>query len=93
MVVTVRVAVAAVLPLMLTEVVTLQVAGFVAPEGPVTAQVSATVPVKPFEGVAVTADVLPVLAPAAIVILPPFESAKLGTGAVTVIESIPDALL
>ena len=41
----------------------LQVAGLVAPVGPVTAQVRATVPVKLFDGVAVMTEVLPVVAP------------------------------
>ena len=42
----------------------LQVAGLVAPVGPVTAQVRLTVPVKPPDGVAEIVDVLPVVAPA-----------------------------
>ena len=86
MVVTVSVAVNAVVPVMLTEGVTLQVAGLVAPAGAVvTAQVRLTAPVKPFAGVTVIVDVLPVVAPAAIVTLPLFERAKVGgTKAVTV---------
>jgi hypothetical protein len=42
----------------------LHVAGLVAPEGPVTAQVIATVPLNPFDGETVIVDVLPVVAPA-----------------------------
>jgi hypothetical protein len=41
----------------------LQVAGLVAPDGPVTAHVNATVPVKPPDGVAVIVEVFPVVAP------------------------------
>jgi hypothetical protein len=41
-----------------------QVAGLVAPVGPVTAQVRATLAVKPFDGTTVMTDVFPVVAPA-----------------------------
>ena len=40
-----------------------QVAGLVAPEGPVTAQASATLPVKPPDGATEIVEVLPVVAP------------------------------
>ena len=42
----------------------LHVAGLVAPDGPLTAQVRPTAPVNPPEGVTVIVDVLPVVAPA-----------------------------
>ncbi len=62
-VVTVSVPVSAVAPVMVTELVTPQVAGLVAPVGMVvTAQVRLTAPVKPFAGVTVMVDVLPVAA-------------------------------
>ena len=61
-VVTVNVAFCAVVPEMVTEGVTPQVAGLVAPAGVVvTAQVRLTAPVKPFAGVTVIVDVLPVM--------------------------------
>ena len=41
----------------------LQVAGLVAPTGPTTAQVRATFPVNPLDGVTETVDVFPVVAP------------------------------
>jgi hypothetical protein len=52
-----------------------QVRGFVAPDGGVTAQVRATVPVNELDGVTVTVAV--VLAPAATVTLPLLERVKL----------------
>ena len=67
-VVMVSVAVAAAVPVMLTGVVEpkLKVGAEVAPPGlEVTAAVSATLPVKPAAGVTVTAEVFPVVAPAA----------------------------
>ena len=67
-VVTVRVAVTAAVPAMLTEDGTEQVAGLVAPAGlVVTAQVRLTVPLKPPVGVTLTVEVLPVVAAATIV--------------------------
>jgi hypothetical protein len=61
---TVRVDVTAVAPVTSAEVgLRLQVAGLVAPVGPVTAQVRFTVPVKPLDGVTETTEVLLVVAP------------------------------
>jgi crotonobetainyl-CoA:carnitine CoA-transferase CaiB-like acyl-CoA transferase len=85
-VVTVRVAFCAVVPEMATEGVTPHVAGLVAFAGVmVTAQVRFTVPVKPFAGVTVIADVFPVVALASTVMLPLFERAKPGAGAVVTV--------
>jgi hypothetical protein len=68
----------AVVPLIETEAgLRTHVAGLVAFEGALTAQVSATVPVNEFDGVTVTVTVLPVVAPGLTVMLPPFESEKL----------------
>lgn len=81
-------------PETVTEDVTLQVAGLVAPVGAVvTAQERFTVPVKPLAGATVTVDVLPVVAPAATVRFPPFERANPGAAAATVIEPVPVALV
>jgi hypothetical protein len=56
------------------------VTGLVAPVGPVTAHVSATVPVYPFEGVTLTVEVLPVFVPAVTLrVVGASLSAKLGT--------------
>lgn len=72
-VVTVKVAVCAVVPLRVTEVgATVQV-----DEGAVTAQLNATEPVKPPIGVTVMVEVLPVVAPAFTVMLPLLLRAKL----------------
>jgi predicted secreted protein len=80
---------------MLTEGVTPQVAGLVAPVGTVvTVQVRLTVPVNPFAGITVMVDVLPVVALASKVMGPLFVRAKLGVAAaVTVTEFVPIALL
>jgi hypothetical protein len=43
----------------------LQLIGLIAPDGAVTAQVSATLPVNPFVGVTVTVEVFPLVAPGA----------------------------
>lgn len=81
MVVTVSVAVCAVAPLISTEEgVTVQVAGLVAPLGPLGMQLRLTVPVRPLTGVTVMMEVLPVVAPAVTVMLPPLVSVKPGTG-------------
>ena len=95
MVVTVSVAACAVVPLMVTELVTPQVAGLIAPVGMVVrAQVRLTAPIKPFAGVTVMVDVLPVAALASILMLPPLERANVGvSAAVTVTEFVPVALL
>jgi hypothetical protein len=96
---TVRVSVAAAAPVMVTEFdVKLHVAGLVAPVGPATAQVRLTAPVNPFEGVAEIVDVLPVVAPAVTLMLPPLVRAKLGTGAaetvtVTAFDVLPVKLV
>lgn len=75
MVVTASVDVKADVPVMLTEVGDrAQVAGLLAAVG-LTAQVRATVPVKPPEGVTLMVEVLPVVAPAATVMAPLLERA------------------
>jgi hypothetical protein len=77
------VAVAPAAPVMLTVDGTLHVAGLVAPTGlVVTAQLRSTVPVNPFEGVTLTVDVLPVVAPWLREMLPLLLSAKLAAPAV-----------
>ena len=64
MLATVKVAVAAAVPLTLAVDGMLQVTGLVAPVGEVvTAQASVTEPVNPFDGVTLTVEVLPVVAP------------------------------
>jgi len=77
-VVAVSVDVSAVVPLMETEVgERLQVGVLVGFEMlVVTAQVSVTVPLNEFEGVTVISDVLPLVAPAVTVMLPPLEREK-----------------
>lgn len=72
----VNVAVCALLPVMLTDGVTVQVAGLVAPVGPVTAQLRATEPVKPPSGVSVMVPV-PVAPGLVTETLPSLVSAKL----------------
>jgi hypothetical protein len=75
-VVTVRVEVSAEAPVMLTEVGDrAQVAGLLAAVG-LMAQVRATLPVNPPEGVTLIVDVLPVVAPAATEMLPLLLKAK-----------------
>jgi hypothetical protein len=54
-----------------------QVVGFTAPEGEVTAQTSDTVPVNELDGVTLTVVVLPLVAPGATRMFPPFVSVKL----------------
>ena len=77
----------------LTEDVTAQVAGLVGLAGViVTAQVRATAPVKPLDGVTVMVEVLPVVALATKVMGPLLESVKLAA-AVTVTVFVPIALL
>ena len=78
----VSVAVTAVVPVTDSEVGTVQVTGLTALAGAVvTAQLRATVPVNPFEGVMLTVDVLPVVAPAVTAIAPLFDSANVGVAA------------
>lgn len=87
----VRVAFCDAVPAMVTEDGTPQVAGLVAPVGAmVTAQVRLTAPVKPLEGVTVMMAVLPLVAPAVMLMLPPLESAKLAAG-VTATVFVPVA--
>ena len=63
-VVTVRVEVTADVPVMSgVGGLRAQVAGLTAPDGPVTEQASATLPVNPLDGVRVIVEVLPVVAP------------------------------
>ena len=93
---TVRVAVPAVVPVMLTGVVDpkLKVGGYWAPFGlAVTTAVSATLPVKPPLGVTVIIEVFPVVAPGETVTAVPL-TVKLGlTAVVTVTTAVPVALL
>src|ERR1039458_8417159 len=75
---TVSVEVCAVAPLMVTEAgERLHVAGSLAATG-LTAQVRATAPVSPFEGVTVIVELLPVVAPGTTVMLPLLVKAKPG---------------
>jgi hypothetical protein len=77
-VVAVSVDVSAVVPVMLTDVGERLHVGLTGFETlVVTAQVSVTVPVNEFAGVTVMVDVLPLLAPAVTVILPPLLREKL----------------
>jgi hypothetical protein len=93
---TVRVAVPALVPVMLTGLVEpkLKVGGYWAPFGlAVTTAVSATLPVKPPLGVTVIVEVFPVVAPGETVTAVPL-TVKLGlTAVVTVTEAVPVALL
>lgn len=83
--------VCAVAPVIVTEAgESAQVAGSLAAIG-LMAQVSATAPVKPPDGVTVIVEELAVVAPGLTVTLPLFESAKLG--AVIVTEPVPVAPL
>ena len=86
--------VCAVVPLIVTEAgESAQVAESLAAAG-VMAQVRATAPVNPPEGVTLIVEVLPVVAPGLAVMFPLLVRAKLGGGAaVTVIEPVPVALL
>ena len=92
----VRVAVPAVVPVMLTGLVEpkLNVGRYSAPDGlDVIAAVSATLPVKPPVGVTVMVDVFPVVAPGETVTDVPMI-AKLGfTAVVTVTGAVPVAVL
>jgi hypothetical protein len=92
----VRVAVPAVVPVMLTGLVEpkLKVGGYWAPVGlEVTAAVSSTLPVKPPAGVTVMEELFPVLAPGVTVTVVPL-TVKLGfTAVVTVTVLDPVALL
>ena len=90
MVVTVRVVVCAVKPLMVAEAGILHVAGSLAAVG-VIAQLKLITPVNPFEGVKVIVEVFPVVAPGATVIgVPAME--KLGGGKLMVYETLATAL-
>jgi hypothetical protein len=74
-------------------VVKVNVGGFTAPVGLVaTAALSVTLPVKPFAGVMVMVDVLPVVAPAVIVTAVP-ATVKVGGAVVTVTALDPVAVL
>jgi hypothetical protein len=95
-VVTVRVAVAVLAPLMLTGLVEpkLRVGGSCAPVGEeVTAAVNATLPVKPPRGFTLMVEVFPVAAPGATLTGVTVIVKPGGTGAVTVTDFVPDALL
>jgi len=82
---TVRVAAAPEVPATSTVEGMLQVTGSTAFIGlKVTAQVSLTVPVNPFDGVTLTVVVFPVVAPRFISMLPLLLSANVGTPAVTI---------
>jgi Zn-dependent protease len=82
----------AVVPVMLTGVVAEQVAGLVAATG-VTAQVKATLPVNPLDGVRVIVAVLPEVAPAWKVIAPLLLRAKLGGGFTVTLTGVDDVIL
>jgi len=87
----VRVAVAAVVPLMLTGVVVpkLNVGRFTAPDGLVViAAVNATLPVRPPAGVTLIVEVLPVVAPGAMATAVPLTVKP--AGAETITEVVPD---
>lgn len=96
-VVIVRVAVPAVVPVMVTGVVgpKLKVGGYWAPVGlDVTVAVSATLPMKPPVGVTVMVDVFPVVTPGAETVTAVPLTVKLGlTAGVTVTEVVPNAPL
>jgi hypothetical protein len=79
----VSVPVAAVVPEMVTEDVTVQLGAVIPPGGFASTQVRFTAPVNPFDGVAVIVDVLPVVAPGNTVTLPLFVSANPGAVLVT----------
>jgi hypothetical protein len=85
-VLTVSVADTAVVPVMAGGAATEQVGGSTAVAGPVTAQVRATVPVKPLLGVIVIVEVP--LPPGVAMLTVVLVSAKLGAGAVTVTATI-----
>lgn len=90
----VRVAVAALEPVMLTVFVgpKLKVGGSWAPAGPeVTAAVRVTVPVKPPEGVTVTVETFPVVAPAVSVTGVPSVVNEAGVTAVTITLAVANA--
>lgn len=93
---TVRVAVPAVVPVMLTGLVDpkLNVGGYWAPAGlAVRAAVNPTLPVKPPPGATVIVDVFPVVAPGETITAVPL-TVKVGlTAVVTVTEAVPVALL
>jgi hypothetical protein len=93
-VVRVSVEVAAVVPVIVTEAgESAQVAGSLVAAG-ATAQVSATAPVNPPDGVTVIVEVLAVVAPRFTVTLPPFERANPGVaGTLTMMEPVPVAPL
>ena len=80
---TVATDVPAVAPVMETEAgLKATVGGLVAPEGPLTAAVRATLPVNPLAGVTVTVEVFPVVAPATrLRVVGLALSVKVGTGA------------
>jgi len=92
----VRVAVPAVVPVILTGLVVpkLKVGGSWPPVGlEVTAAVSVTLPVKPPLGVTVTVDVFPVVAPGETVTAVPVTVKLGGNGVVTVTEAVPEFAL
>jgi hypothetical protein len=93
---TVRAAVPAVVPLMLTGVVDpkLKVGGYCAPAGlDVRVAVNTTLPVKPPAGVTVMVDIFPVVAPGVTVTVVPL-TVKVGfTAVVTVTCAVPVALV
>jgi hypothetical protein len=75
------VAIPAVAPVTSTDAGTVQVTALDAPAGPVTEHVKSTVPVNPFDGMTLTKDVFPVVAPVVTVMVPLLLSAKLGEAA------------
>lgn len=89
---TVRVAVCAVVPVIVTEAGRLHVAGSLAATG-LTEQLRLTAPVNPPVGVRVMADVFPVVAPRTTVIAVPLIVKPGEMGVVTTTEVIPEPAL
>ena len=89
-VLTVRVVVCAVVPLMVTEVGMLHVAGSLAAVG-VIAQLRLITPVNPPEGVKLIVDVFPVVAPGATLTAAPVME-KVGVGRLMVYTAVATAL-
>jgi hypothetical protein len=79
----VSVPVAAVVPAIVTELVTLHAGAEIPPGGLVNTQVRFTVPVNPPAGVTVMVDVFPLVAPGRTETLPPLLNVKLGPVLVT----------
>jgi hypothetical protein len=85
---TVSVAVCALVPLIVTDCVTVHVAGSLAAAG-VMAQLRLTVPANPYHGVTETGDVLPLVAPGARESGAPVRTEKYGAGVVVNEKTLP----